>query len=139
MSLDRTIAALADPTRREILRRLGDAPRRAGELAVGFAISRPAICKHTRLLSGAGLIRARKSGRERIYELAPSGRQTIDELISTLEQLGRFWDTALDAFKSYAESKAEPSGAGPRGSEKSRDGRGPGRTRRRGQAKEWRS
>lgn len=139
MSLDRTIAALADPTRREILRRLGDAPHRAGELAVGFAISRPAICKHTRLLSRAGLIRARKSGRERIYELAPSGRQTIDELIGTLEQVGRFWETAFDAFKSYAESKAERSGAEPARSEKSGDRREPERRRRRGQAKELRS
>src|SRR5215467_7206408 len=75
MSLNRTIATLADPTRREILRRLADTPRRAGELAAGFAISRPAICKHTRLLTRAGLIQARKNGRERIYELAPSGGQ----------------------------------------------------------------
>jgi DNA-binding transcriptional ArsR family regulator len=105
MSLDKTIAALADPTRREILRRLGEAPHRAGEIAAGFAISRPAVCKHTRLLSRAGLIRATKRGRERIYELAPSGKQSIEELIGTLEQVGRFWDTALDAFKRYAESK----------------------------------
>jgi DNA-binding transcriptional ArsR family regulator len=110
MSLDKTIAALADPTRREILRRLGTAPHRASELAAGFAISRPAICKHTRLLSKAGLIRATKRGRERIYELAPSGKQSIEELIGTFEQVGHFWDTALEAFKRYAESKqgAEP-------------------------------
>jgi DNA-binding transcriptional ArsR family regulator len=114
MSLDRTIAALADPTRREILHRLARAPHRAGELAAGFAISRPAICKHTRLLGRAGLIRATKSGRERIYELAPSGRQAIDELIGTLEQVGRLWDIALEAFKRYAESNrgADPSVAG---------------------------
>jgi DNA-binding transcriptional ArsR family regulator len=105
MQLDKTIAALADPTRREILCRLGRAPHRAGELAAGFRISRPAICKHTRLLSRAGLIQATKSGRERIYELAPSGRHSIDELIGTLEQVGHFWDTALDAFKRYTESK----------------------------------
>jgi DNA-binding transcriptional ArsR family regulator len=113
MPLDKTMAALADPTRMEILRRLGQAPHRARELAVGFAISRPAVCKHTRLLSRAGLIRVTKSGRERIYELAPSGKHSIEELIGTLEQVGRFWDTALDAFKRYAESKEaeEPSEA----------------------------
>jgi DNA-binding transcriptional ArsR family regulator len=103
--LDETIAALADPTRREILGRLAKAPHRAGDLANGFEISRPAICKHTRLLTKAGLIRATKSGRERIYQLAPSGKQSIDELIGTLEQVGRFWDTTLDAFKRYAESR----------------------------------
>ena len=103
MSLDKTIAALGDPTRREILRRLADAPRRAGELASGFAISRPAICKHTRLLTRAGLIRAKKSGRERIYELAPSGGKTMRETIKQLEAMERYWDVVLDAFKRYVE------------------------------------
>jgi DNA-binding transcriptional ArsR family regulator len=104
--LDSTLAALADPTRRELLRRLAERPRRAGELAKGFAISRPAICKHTRLLARAGLVRAKRSGRERIYELAPAGGPEIRALIAELEQVGRFWDVALDAFKRYAEEKA---------------------------------
>jgi DNA-binding transcriptional ArsR family regulator len=105
MPLDRTIAALGDPTRREILRRLADAPRRAGELAAGFAISRPAICKHARLLTGAGLIRARKSGRERIYELAPSGGRQMRKVIEQMQELEQFWDVALEAFKRYAEKE----------------------------------
>ncbi len=105
MPLDRTIAALGDATRREILRRLADGPCRAGELASGFAISRPAICKHTRLLSRAGLIRARKNGRARIYELAPSGGKAMRETIEQLEKMERFWDVALEAFKRYAEKK----------------------------------
>jgi DNA-binding transcriptional ArsR family regulator len=105
MPLDRTIAALGDPTRREILRRLAAAPRRAGELASGFAMSRPAICKHTRLLAGAGLIRARKSGRERIYELAPSGGRQMRKVIEQMQELEQFWDVALEAFKRYAEQE----------------------------------
>ena len=105
MSLDLTIAALGDPTRRKILHRLANGPRRAGELASGFAISRPAICKHTRLLTRAGLIRARKNGRERIYELAPSGGKTMRETIERLEEMERYWDTVLEAFKRYAEEK----------------------------------
>jgi DNA-binding transcriptional ArsR family regulator len=105
MALDRTIAALGDPTRREILRRLSDSPRRAGELASGFAISRPAICKHTRLLIRAGLIRARKNGRERIYELAPSGGRAMRDTIEQLEELERFWEVALQAFKRHVEKK----------------------------------
>jgi DNA-binding transcriptional ArsR family regulator len=103
--LDRTIAALADPTRRELLRRLANQPCRAGELAQGFAISRPAVVKHTRKLQRAGLIKARKSGRERIYELAPGGRAAVDKLIVTLKEVGAFWDVALDAFKTYVEAK----------------------------------
>jgi len=105
MSLDRTIAALGDPTRREILRRLADSPRRAGELAAGFAISRPAVCKHTRLLAGAGLIRATKSGRERIYQLAPTGRKAMLDAIEQLQDMERYWDFVLETFKNYAEKK----------------------------------
>ncbi|MBV8055364.1 MAG: winged helix-turn-helix transcriptional regulator [Deltaproteobacteria bacterium] len=103
--LDQTLAALADPTRRALLQRLAQKPHRASELATGFAISRPAICKHTRALKRAGLITARRRGREQIYELAPSGGAAIEELIGVLEQVGRFWDTALEAFKRYAENK----------------------------------
>jgi DNA-binding transcriptional ArsR family regulator len=105
MAFDQTIAALGDPTRRELIRRLAHAPLRAGELARGFAVSRPAICKHARLLAKAGLIRARKNGRERIYELAPNGGKAIKELIEQLEEVGRFWEVALEAFKRYAEER----------------------------------
>ncbi len=103
MPLDLTIAALADPTRRELLRRLARKPCRAGDLARGFAITRPAICKHTRMLARAGLIRAVKVGRERIYQLAPGGNHAVDELIRKLEEVGAFWDTALGAFKRHLE------------------------------------
>ncbi len=101
--IDTTIAALADPTRRELLRRLAGSPCRAGALARGFAMSRPAVCKHTRLLMLAGLIKSRKSGRERIYELEPGGGEAIRDLIMQLEEVGRFWDTALLAFKRHLE------------------------------------
>jgi DNA-binding transcriptional ArsR family regulator len=102
---DQTLAALADPTRRQLLRRLATEPCRAGVLAQGFAISRPAICKHTRLLTSAGLIKSRKEGRERIYELAPKGGDAVKEIIVELEEVERFWETALEAFRRYAEEK----------------------------------
>lgn len=105
MSLDLTIAALGDPTRRRILQRLAAGPRRAGELASGFKISRPAICKHTRLLTRAGLISARKNGRERIYELAPSGGKAMREMIEQFKEMERYWDKVLEAFKSYVEER----------------------------------
>jgi DNA-binding transcriptional ArsR family regulator len=105
MTLDSSIATLGDPIRKEILRRLADAPLRAGDLASGFAVSRPAISKHTRLLARAGFIQARKSGRERIYELAPSGGHLMRETIGALKELERFWEVALDAFKRHAEKK----------------------------------
>src|ERR1700722_12491521 len=97
MPIDATIGALADSTRRELLRRLADKPCRAREQARGFAISRPALCKHTRMLRRAGLIRAKKVGRERIYELAPRGQLAVQELIRTLEEVGAFWDSPFHA------------------------------------------
>jgi DNA-binding transcriptional ArsR family regulator len=105
MLLDESIMALADPTRRELIRRLAREPLRASDLAHGFPISRPAICKHTRLLAQAGLIRAKKSGRERIYELAPKGGRLMKEMIGELEEMSRLWDVALEAFKDYAEAR----------------------------------
>ncbi|MGH7781890.1 MAG: ArsR/SmtB family transcription factor [Candidatus Binataceae bacterium] len=106
MKLDVTVAALGDPTRRRLLGRLADKPCRAGDLAQGFAITRPAICKHTRILMAAGLIRVTRRGRERIYELAPSGGQLVKETIAKFEEVGQFWDTALTAFKRYAEERS---------------------------------
>jgi len=51
----------------------------------------------------AGLIKSRKSGRERIYELEPGGGEAIKDLIMQLKEVGRFWDTALLAFKRHLE------------------------------------
>lgn len=101
--VDEVLTAVGYPIRREILRRLSERPCRAGDLARGFAVSRPAICKHARTLQRAGLIRAAKSGRERMYELAPDARRAIRAATEQLEELSAFWDTALDAFKRYAE------------------------------------
>ena len=107
MNITSTFAALADPTRRALLQRLATQPCRASALAIGFAMSRPAICKHTRLLKQAGLIRAKKRGREQLYELAPQGGAVIQELIAQLQEVSRFWDLALNAFKRHMEQKGE--------------------------------
>ena len=101
--VDEILTAVAYPIRRDMLRRLAQRPRRAGELARGFAVSRPAICKHARILERAGLIRAAKSGRTRMYKLAPDAGAALRGAASQLEELSAFWDVALDAFKRIAE------------------------------------
>ncbi len=65
--------ALADPIRREILRKVRDAPLPAGAIAGAFSVSRPAVSRHLRVLRKAGLVSAEVSGRKRVYrlELAP--------------------------------------------------------------------
>jgi DNA-binding transcriptional ArsR family regulator len=102
--VDEILTAVGYPIRREMLRRLAERPRRAGDLARGFAVSRPAICKHARMLQRAGLIRAAKSGRERVYELAPGAGAAMRAAAAQVEELSAFWQTALDAFKRYAEN-----------------------------------
>ena len=77
-------AALADPIRRDLLRRLVGGPARVVDLAADYDVSRPAISRHLRMLGDAGLVRATTVGRERHYALdvAPLAevRSLIDEL-----------------------------------------------------------
>jgi DNA-binding transcriptional ArsR family regulator len=105
MNIDSVFAALSDPTRRELLARLARRPSRAGDLAVGLPMSRPAVSKHMSVLRRARLIESRRNGREQIYRLRPQGRAAIEELQRTLERVSSFWDTALESFKNFAESR----------------------------------
>lgn len=102
MSLDSAFAALSDRTRREVVGLLGKRPRRAGELASAFAVSRPAVSRHLRVLREAGLVEAEKVGRVQIYRLRPGG---IVEAKRWMEETGRFWDVTLDAFRRHVEEK----------------------------------
>lgn len=101
-TVDETLSALADQTRREIIARLAAGPQPAGRLARGFPISRPAISKHLRVLREAGLVESTKAGRQQLYRLAPGG---LRQLHAALDEIGRFWATALDEFKQFAESE----------------------------------
>src|ERR671918_224893 len=95
MALDSSLAALADPTRRRLLRLVGTRPRKAGELAESFRVSRPAVSKHLRVLREAGLVEVEPRGRVRIYRLAPDG---ISEVRRGGEGAGRVWGSGLEAF-----------------------------------------
>jgi DNA-binding transcriptional ArsR family regulator len=69
MSLVELFSALADPTRCRVVEMLHDKPRPVHELAAAFAISRPAISRHLRVLKDAGLVQEEKAGRENVYSL----------------------------------------------------------------------
>lgn len=99
-ALDTSFAALADPTRRRVLRLVGERPRAAGELASQFPVSRPAISKHLRVLRDAGLVEVEQVGRTRIYRLRPGG---IAEARRWMDQTERFWERALESFRRHAE------------------------------------
>jgi DNA-binding transcriptional ArsR family regulator len=91
--------ALGDPTRRSILERLADGPRSVGELARDLPVSRPAVSQHLRVLRLAGLVTDEAQGTRRIYRIDPRG------IAALRDQLDRFWDQALAAFKAAAEEK----------------------------------
>ncbi len=101
--LDRTFAALVDPTRRAILAEL---ERKDGvsvsELAEPFAIKLPAVMKHLGVLDEAGLITRSKSGRTVTVRLRP---QPMREAMEWLRRYERFWSGSLDRLAAYAESK----------------------------------
>ena len=89
------LAALADPTRREIVALLAGGEVAAGELARRFPVSRPAVSRHLRVLREAGLVSARVEGRRHLYALDPAPLREID---AWLEPYRDLWAQRLDAL-----------------------------------------
>jgi DNA-binding transcriptional ArsR family regulator len=89
--------ALGDRTRRSIFERLARRPSSVGELAGDLPVSRPAVSQHLRVLKLAGLVSDRAEGTRRIYRIEPDGVRGLRD------QLDRYWDQALTAFKAAAE------------------------------------
>ena len=98
--LNQSFAALADPARRALILTLARGPQTAGALAEPFAISRPAISRHLRVLREAGLVTAHTQGRERLYRLTPERFQEMNQWLAELEGL---WDEALLSLKQFVE------------------------------------
>lgn len=104
-SLDRTLGALADPTRRSVIDLLRKGPRRASELADALRTTRPAMSRHLRLLRQSGLVTENDlegDARVRMYRLEPA---RFSELRGWLEEVEAFWSDQLDAFRSHAEGR----------------------------------
>ena len=100
--LNRTFAALADPTRRAILDRLVHSRVTVGELAKPFDVSRPAISKHLRVLERAGLVRRERDGR--VSRCGLDARPMRDAA-DWVERYRRFWENQLDQLVQYFEQE----------------------------------
>lgn len=105
--MDRTFAALADPTRRAILSRMADADAaglRVTELAEPFldTMSLPAVSKHVRVLERAGLLKQQRDGRVRRCTLDAEPLRQAAEWVAFYRQ---FWSDRLDSLASYPETK----------------------------------
>jgi DNA-binding transcriptional ArsR family regulator len=92
--------AIADPTRREVLKILANEEMPISKIASSFPISRTAIVKHLQILADADLVRAKKQGREKLYRLQPEPLNEVKEWISYYEQ---FWNNKLSVLKHLVE------------------------------------
>ncbi|NOC45104.1 MULTISPECIES: helix-turn-helix transcriptional regulator [unclassified Ruegeria] len=94
--------ALADPTRRNIVRLLSSQDMTIGQLTDRFDITRAAVKKHLTILSDGGLITVEARGRERINRLEPQGMAPVLDWLSYFDQ---FWDDRLNSLKEAIERK----------------------------------
>jgi len=104
--LDRTFAALADPTRRALLAQLeADKALSVSELAEPFEMSLPAILKHLNVLSDAGLITRKKTGRTVTCRLAA---EPMEHAMDWLNHYQRFWTEQLDQLAAFVKDDVCP-------------------------------
>ncbi|MBU8878472.1 metalloregulator ArsR/SmtB family transcription factor [Bacillus sp. FJAT-29790] len=96
--------AIADPTRRQVLRLLAEKELPISEITSHFSISRTAIAKHLHILTEAELVYGRKVGREKRYRLMPEPLTELKEWLSYYEQ---FWNNKLSMLKHIVENPKE--------------------------------
>ncbi|CAA0112681.1 HTH-type transcriptional regulator [Starkeya nomas] len=107
--LDSVFHALADPSRRAILRLLSERERSIGELVPAFPISFVAVSNHMKVLEQAGLVIRRKQGRHQMCSLDKRGLDAAQDWLDAHE---RFWTERLDALDAVvAEMKADDTGS----------------------------
>ena len=87
--------SLSDPVRRQIVHRLSHGALTAGEIAGDFAISRPAVSRHLRVLRESGVVEVRPEAQRRVYSLAPDG---LDEVREWVDEVAAFWAQRFDAL-----------------------------------------
>ena len=106
-SLDTVFAALADPTRRQILARLSEGDATVGDLAKPFDMSLPAISKHLGVLEGAGLLVREKQGRTRNCHIVA---EPMREALEWIANYGRFWEAQFDSLEGFLSQATRKAG-----------------------------
>ena len=96
--LDRVFHALADPTRRAVLRRLSSGAAAVSELAEPFGMALPSFMQHLRVLELCGLVSSQKSGRVRTVRLAPEPLKAAEGWIAEQREL---WERRLDQLDQF--------------------------------------
>ena len=98
VAADEVFHALANPTRRKVLERLSVGPATVSELAAPFDMQLPSFVQHLSVLERSRLVRSRKRGRVRTYEIAPERFKVVDDWLTARRQE---WEARLDRFDRY--------------------------------------
>jgi DNA-binding transcriptional ArsR family regulator len=98
LNLDSIFASLADPTRRDILRRVSDSELSVGEIAHPYDLTFSAVSKHLKVLEKAKLIIKRRQGKEQIVSLAP---QALADAAEYLDWYRQFMEAQYDSLANY--------------------------------------
>jgi DNA-binding transcriptional ArsR family regulator len=106
-TLNRTFAALADPTRRRILAHLAHGDRCVTDLARPYRMSLPAVSKHLRVLEKAGLLRRRRYGR--VHEMQLEA-EPLKKAAQWVEEYRKFWEGSLDRLAAFLEKRTKSAG-----------------------------
>lgn len=104
LSLDSTFASLADPTRRDILARVGRGQLSVGEIAKHYDLTFAAVSKHIQVLEKAKLIVKRKQGKEQLVSIEP---QALADAYEYLDRYKRLWESRLDNLEVYLKESEE--------------------------------
>ena len=108
-AVDAVFLALSNPTRRKVLERLSVGPATVSELAAPFDMQLPSFVQHLSVLEESRLVRSKKRGRVRTYEIAPKRFRVAEDWLAERRQL---WEARLDRFDQYVKQlKAKESGS----------------------------
>lgn len=102
--ISRVFQALSDPTRCTVIERLARGPASTTELARSFDMALPSFTQHLRMLERSGLVKSRKSGRVRTFELAPKRLEAAEDWIMDRRML---WERRLDQLDAYVQAMKE--------------------------------
>ena len=95
---DEVFHALANPTRRKVLERLSTGPATVSELAAPFDMQLPSFVQHLSLLERSRLVKSKKRGRVRTYEIAPERFMVVEDWLTARR---KEWEARLDRFDRY--------------------------------------
>ena len=103
-AVDDVFLALSNPTRRKVLERLSVGPATVSDLAARFDMQLPSFVQHLSILEQSRLVKSKKHGRVRTYEIAPERFKVVEDWLTARRRL---WEARLDRFDQYVKQLKE--------------------------------